>query len=163
MKDKTQNHLIVFFIFLNCFITQSISQDLKQSIAEEQNFNKHAIYGNIGVGYVSASLTGYHEKTLTKYAHFTSFRKTGFGMSTTFFDGDLNLLLQYVILTGKKWNHLELGIGPSVLIVAFLTNKKFIPISSTIGWRIQKPNRHFIFRTGISWPEGAYLGFGYSY
>ncbi|MGB3183334.1 MAG: hypothetical protein WBB45_18230 [Cyclobacteriaceae bacterium] len=32
--------------------------------------------------------------------------------------------------------------------------------SASLGYRYQKPTGHFIFRAGIGWPDGVYLGLG---
>lgn len=152
--------LIVSLIFLSFFNPKIIAQEQQSKIF---SINRNSIYSNLGFGFLSLSATVYYDGLSKKYEYFTTFYKIGIGASTTFFDGEFHLLGQYGILTGCKNHHLELGIGPNLQLVNILTGKPYLPITSTVGWRVQKPEGNFIFRTGLSWPEGIYLGFGYSF
>jgi hypothetical protein len=85
---------------------------------------------------------------------------------------------------GKGKNHLETSLGLSVLFESSsykigVSNSKVIyggsgiepsrleytlPLpSGNIGYRFQKPDSNFIFRTGIGWPEALYIGVGVSF
>ncbi len=154
----------LFFVLTLSIYPTNYGTSQENNIARIES-NPNAIYSNLGFGYRFRSLSAmvYYERYAKSYPKFTSFYKVGIGATTSFFDGDFLLLAQYGILTGSKSNHLELGIGPNLEIVKTLTKKLYLPITSTIGWRIQKPGGHFILRTGISWPEGTYFGFCVSF
>jgi len=59
-----------------------------------------------------------------------------------------------------KKHHLEVGAG---LVKSLEKYYDIIPLPGSIGNRIQKPNGHFIFRTGVGWPEALYFGLGLSF
>ena len=112
---------------------------------QEKIFNKNAIYGSIGSGGLYFSATGYYERIITQNDKISSFVKAGYG-----------------ILTGSKKHHLEIGAGAGY----FINNGPDlvdIPITATIGWRIQNPRSNFIFRMGASLPEALYIGIGFSF
>ena len=80
-------------------------------------------------------------------------------------------------LLGRKKSHLELGLGMASLFdkegynsavqnAVYYSAKpsredyrSFLP-AATIGYRFQKPDEGFVFRTGIASPDGIYLSVG---
>lgn len=79
-------------------------------------------------------------------------------------------LAQIGILTGKNRHHLEISGGISHTFNHYAgwtaeRNKELLghPFSGNIGWRIQKPDKHFVFRMGVGVPELLYFGLGLSY
>ena len=142
-----------------CSINYSYGQ---KENPQEKIFNKNTIYGSIGSGGLYFSATGYYERIITQNDKISSFVKAGYGGYSTWGGGAQYVIAQYGILTGSKKHHLEIGAGPGY----FINNGPDlvdIPISATIGWRIQNPSSNFIFRTGASLPEALYVGIGFSF
>lgn len=67
---------------------------------------------------------------------------------------------RYGILTGHKKYHLEATLGA----VGYLNGDivGMLPAAS-IGMRRQKPNSHYVFRTGVGIPEAIYVSWGVSF
>ena len=132
----------------------------KESI-KDAGFYKNAIYGNVGIGGLYLTATGYYERMMTQNSKFLSFVKVGFGGYSTWGDEGNYILGQFGVLSGANKHHLELGAGPRYVINRGMQG--YLPFAATIGWRIQKPGGKFIFRMGVSWPEAVYIGLGFSF
>lgn len=67
---------------------------------------------------------------------------------------------RYGILTGHKKYHLEATLGA----VGYL-NGDIVGVlpAASIGMRRQKPNSHYVFRTGVGIPEAIYVSWGVSF
>ena len=155
MKNNIVNLLIQLLILL-CSVGSMIGQEEK---IEEVEFNKNALLANIGIYGLNFSGTAYYERLLTQNNNRLSFAKVGVGSYEVFFGhGGSYILAQYGIFTGVKKHHFELGAG----YVHYFNGeyKGTIPLTATMGWRIQKPGGRFMFRMGVSWPEGLYVGVG---
>ena len=64
------------------------------------------------------------------------------------------LMGEFGLITGQKNHHFETGLG------AFYGSSSFRFVSASAGYRFQKPGGYFVFRSGVSFPEGIYFGFG---
>lgn len=67
---------------------------------------------------------------------------------------------RYGILTGHNKYHLEATLGA----VGYL-NGDIVGVlpAASIGMRRQKPNSHYVFRTGVGIPEAIYVSWGFSF
>lgn len=141
------------------------AQDVKPDSAKLKMFN-NAIYGSVGslIGYYN-NANIYYERMFQRNSYkskIATFVKAGYGGWLSPWGGEGSYLLgQYGILTGVKKHHLEVSAG----LIKFFSGSEKIEtlLSGSIGYRTQKPDGHFIFRTGVSWPETLYLGFGVSF
>ena len=149
--------LITITILLS---STSIVYSQKESI-KDAGFYKNAIYGNVGIGGLYLTATGYYERMMTQNSKFLSFVKVGFGGYSTWGDEGNYILGQFGVLSGANKHHLELGAGPRYDINRGMQG--YLPFAATIGWRIQEPGGNFIFRMGVAWPEAVYIGLGFSF
>ena len=137
---------------------------------------KNVIYvhgGFMGLWFTASS--SYERQLFARHKRFSSYyylRASGGAYATWGQDGpygSLSLQAMY----GKKKSHLELGLGFGGLYdkpgykYSDKTSSKidyidWIP-AATIGYRYQKPGGGFVFRTGMAFPESAYLSFGYAF
>ena len=162
MIGKNRVRLVLVMLFVSSSINLIYAQEAK---SQEVEFNNNAIYGNVGYGGLYVTATGYFERMIKQKMwnrNISSFVRVGFGAEAHWEGGGMYVLAQYGLLTGAKTHHLEIGLGPSYFISGDLKGD-VPPISGTVGWRIQKPGRNFIFRMGASWPEAVYLGLGFSF
>ena len=67
------------------------------------------------------------------------------------------------ILIGSQNGRFEAAIGLGYMKQTEYSSEhnKTVP-AINIGYRSQKRDKHFVFRTGIGYPEGIYAGFGYA-
>jgi len=126
----------------------------------EIGFHKNAIYGSVGTTGFFGSATGYYERMISQRGKISSFIKVGAGTYESWGGSGSYILGQYGILTGVKKHHLELGAGPSYFTSG---GPDALPLSATVGWRVQKPGGNFMFRMGFSYPESIYIGIGISF
>lgn len=158
MIKSAKNKLLIIISFLLGLIN-SVYGQIENT--QEVELKKNAVYGNIGIGPVYFTGTGYYERIITQNNKISSFAKVGIGGYAIWGTGGQYILAQYGILTGAKKHHLELGAGPAYFISGDLKEGE-PPFTATIGWRNQKPGGRFMFRMGASWPEALYIGLGVS-
>lgn len=78
------------------------------------------------------------------------------------FDAFNSPTLQAGILTGGGKSHFEAALGVGVAHL-FKDYGPFWFPAITLGYRKQKPGKHVFFRTGVSFPELVYFGWGYNF
>jgi hypothetical protein len=160
---KLLKRLSVVLVLISSTVT---AQTVKPDSIESKMFN-NAIYGSIGIsleliGESWFTGTAYYERMFQKNAHksnISTFVKVGYGGMVYWEGSDSYILGQYGIITGVKKHHLEASAG----FVKLLDEYDIFPLSGSIGYRFQKPKGHFIFRTGVGWPEALYFGLGVSF
>ena len=167
MKNKTTIFNLKNLSIILLLISNTVAaQDVKPNSNESKMFN-NAIYGSIGIsmellGESWFTGTAYYERMFqrnTQKSNISTFVKAGFGSAAGWEYTSSYILGHFGILTGIKKHHLEVSGG----FVKSLDDYDIFPLSGSIGYRIQKPNSHFIFRTGVSWPEALYVGLGVSF
>jgi len=157
MKHFSMKFLVT--IVLVCLMSSVYGQNENDN---KLKLNKNAVYGTIGTLVIYYIATMYYERMITQKKYISSFAKVGYGGYVGWLVGEGEYVLaQYGILLGSKTHHLEASAGMSYINEA--ENVEITPISATLGYRIQKPKGHFIFRMGASWPEAAYIGIGVSF
>ena len=160
MKTGVNNLLLILSIIL-CSINYSFAQD--DTIIESKLYN-NAIYGNVGIGGLYFTATGYYERILKQNVWNTNispFVKVGFGAEEHWGGNGQYILAQCGLITGAKKHHFEMGAGLNYVISGDYQGDN--PISGFVGWRFQKPGKSFLFRVGAGWPEAVYLGLGASF
>ena len=71
------------------------------------------------------------------------------------------IISRFGILTGSGRRHFEAKVGACFFFAGDMQNM-LLP-SGSIGYRKQKPGGHFIFRTGIGFPDALYVSLGFSF
>jgi len=127
---------------------------------------KNAIHISGGTALVYASFTGYIDHLLfdsegKKYQ--AMFMRVGYGQyGQIASDGGYHVLTQAVIVRGRNNGHFEGGLG-----VAFVDpedegdSRGPLEPAISVGYRWQKREGNFLFRTGLAYPESLYLGIGF--
>jgi hypothetical protein len=155
MKTRVLLLILFFGIFL------SISPASAQG-SENPAFKKNSIYGSLGFAGFYGAATGNFERILTQSLErgvVATFVKSGLGSYGSWGDGGSFLYFQYGFLTGSKAGHLELSAGPNFTLKGDMN----LPVAATLGYRLQRPGKGFMFRTGLALPESLYLGVGFSF
>ena len=162
MKNKTTIFSLKGLVFILLLVSNTISAQTEKPNSIETKMFNNAIYGNVGFGGLYFSATAYYERMFQRNAQkskISTFVKAGYG-GAAYWEGESTYILgQFGILTGVRKNHLEVSAG----LVKFLDDYFSSPLSGSIGYRFQKPGGHFIFRTGVGWPEALYVGLGVSF
>jgi len=162
MIKRNRNNFPLIIVFFFCSINFVFGQ---QETPQGVSLNKNAIYANVGTAGLYFTATGYYERMITQSRKIATFAKIGIGgYGTIDEDSGEYILAQYGLLTGaKKKHHLEIGAGPAYSINDDDGVEGELLFTATVGWRIQKPGKNFMFRMGASFPEALYVGLGYSF
>ena len=129
----------------------------------EPLFHDNAIYGSIGIGGYYVTLHGFYEHLIQerdKKTYLTTLIRAGFGYYGDWGDSGFFILVEGGFMTGARSAHLEAVCGINYFIQG---DRQGITPAGSIGFRLQKPKGHFIFRTGIGYPEGLYFGIGFCF
>ena len=186
----THHFAFKLFVILGVFLFQSVvAQDIQTNPTAPKLYN-NAIYASVGIGGLWLPGTIYYERMLKQQMWdrgISSFAKVGTG-SVAHWEGHSEYVLaQYGMLTGIKKSHFEASIGlvyfyrgdmyngpqtssstyyyedGSVMNVEEKTPiAPFEWLSGSIGYRLQKPGGHSVFRTGLGFPEAVYVSWGFS-
>lgn len=126
-------------------------------------FNKNAIHGSVGTVLLYASVSGYFERMLfdrMKRNYLATIVRVGIGHYGGLKNSGSFTLIQAGIMTGQDKGHFEGAFG-----FAHRTNKNddYYEPAIAAGYRWQKPEGNFIFRTGVAYPESLYAGVGFCF
>ena len=120
---------------------------------------RNVIHGSVGVGPVLSATIFYEHIFLQPAGRGPAvYARGGYGsMAVLLADNSRYVLVQGGIITGRKNSHFEAALGAIYLFDNQLEG--FAPALSA-GYRLQKPGSHFMFRTGLGFPEDVYVGIG---
>ena len=125
---------------------------------------KHSIQGSVGTLGVYFSAIGTYEYIFwqNKKTHLATFARAGYGgYAVLLATGGGVALFEGGILTGASKSHFEAAIGLSYFMPK--DENEFTAPAASVGYRLQKPGGHFIFRTGLGYPEALYVGLGVAF
>jgi hypothetical protein len=166
MKTIIFRTLFVFLILLSFIKSYAQKQYVQEHKTDttQSGLKKNVIYGSLGVFPFWGTLNGNYERLVAerKDKFFKSYwLKFGGGYWISWGVWGPHFMTGLTTLTGSKNSHLELSAGLTVLLDDW--DLYYIGPSGTIGYRFQKPGGHFIFRTGIGFPEPIYISLGFSF
>mgnify|MGYP006285113131 FL=1 len=140
----------------------------KESVPENNLWtNKNVL--NLSVGYYIINGKINYDRYLFNWKKSTIWFSVGTGVHLVFYPfyttGSLKLL------TGKKNNHFELDVGGTALFMfSYYEDEDEPDLWQTLylphinfGYRYQKPGGKIVLRTGLGFPEFAYLGIGLAF
>lgn len=159
MANKiTNRYFIILAILLSqSVIAQSIKSDSSKSKMYNNSLNLSIGPGGILIFFLPAAI--YYERMFQGKLFgpkISSIVDVGVGFETHWGDSGPFYMARYGILIGNKKPHLEVKAGAAIVY------NELHP-SFSIGYRSQKPQSNFIFRTGVGWPETLYVGWGVSF
>ncbi|SIN76250.1 hypothetical protein [Algoriphagus halophilus] len=157
---KFHYFMILFYL---CFFDATI-EATAQTEEPQPEFYKNSLQGSLGFAGLFAAATSNYERIISlpqgKWITATYLR-FGIGAYGVWGGKGNFTYLQYGVFTGKKANHFEISAGPNI---GFKEVDSEIPvISFSTGYRLQKPGKHFMLRTGVGLPESIYFGLGWSF
>jgi len=175
--------LILLIIFINFLFLSTFSQS--NSLVTSNYESKNTVYLSLGVGGMSYILNVNYERKIvqTNDAFLSSLWIKGQGGAWAVWDSKgTQFGLAAVGLSGQRNNHFEYGLGITSLYdkagyssgvnnySAGYEDKHPTKMEYTdfmvyanIGYRYQRPDESIVFRTGIAFPEGVYLSFGFAF
>lgn len=150
-------------------LTETYSQMAVTELRQPE-LKKNVFYGTLGLDVWDfyGTIIGNYERRIfmsPKPKGSSLWLRAGAGPFGTWGNEGWNYVSTISLLTGKKNNHVELGLG--ALLSWDSSAKHFAPIldnnymAANLGYRYQKPGGYFIFRTGMGWPEFMYVSLGF--
>jgi len=164
--------------FLNTSQAQNTAQD---SLA------KNTVYIGVGSMLICSHINVNYERVLfkntnRKFIKTLTLRANVNFMKGYFCDSNSYMGVELVGLQGKSNHHLELMLGAASTYnkegyqwhrngfkdengLPLYKRTDFIYVYPTlsVGYRFQRPTRGFFFRTGLGFPEGVFIGSGYTF
>jgi hypothetical protein len=145
---------VLFLILLSFIFSTSIFSQ------ESQSGNQRAVpfsrYGSVGWSGAWATASGYLEAMINTPGVTNPFFRVGVAAATGFAIGS-HVAFEAGLMFGKGNSHVEITGGYHY---GFSKWYDFARIGGSVGYRYQKPEGVFIFRTGIGYTEGLYAGIG---
>ena len=156
----TKLTIIILFASLLFSSTSIYSQGISEGDTT-QYLKRNSIQGSGGFLLIMATASGYYERIFGK-KDLSIFAKGGMGTLVVWGSyGEFVMLEGGITTHSKKTNHFEASLGAN-----YFFNKDFsnlIMPSLSAGYRLQKPGGNFVFRTGIGYFQGLYVGVGYCF
>jgi hypothetical protein len=159
MANNNINRCIIILAILlsQSLIAQGIRSDTSETKMYNNSLNLSIGPGGLLVGH--APIGVFYERMFQGVRFgpkISSIVDVGVGYAEDWGISGPYYMARYGILTGNKKSHLEVKAGATILFGD-------LQPSFAIGYRSQKPQSHFIFRTGFGWPENLYVSWGVSF
>ena len=157
--------ILLLSLSLHCY-----SQSANGEQTDSDTDKKNSIHATVSLT-KGASATASYERVLFKdvSSRHQLFVKGEMG-GVVIIDGDEGFIIGPHIgyLNGEGKDHLEIAIGFYMLNSSSHTQSHgssavSLRPSALLGYRMQKPGKGFIFRTGFSYPLGVYFGIGVAF
>ncbi|OFY63999.1 MAG: hypothetical protein A2V64_12370 [Bacteroidetes bacterium RBG_13_43_22] len=159
----------IFIIVLIVFVTfeaMAVCQATRDSVLSV-NYKKNVVYGTFGL-YPGATYNLNYERQiihLVKCSVSSINIRLGYGVYGDLAGSEKLFLLSSNFIFGQGSSHFETDLGAAYLFDIVRMNSEnengVIPVINA-GYRFQKKNGHFVFRTGIGWPDCIYMSLGFA-
>ncbi len=155
--------LIIFFSLFSRGIGQSVQDSVSSVIM------RNVVFGTFGAFPVAIYNINYERniyyKPITGSVSSINLR-LGYGKEADLSGSAEMLLTSANFIFGPGSGHFEADIGVAYLfnIIRYKTDKKtgFTPVVN-LGYRFQRSDGHFVFRTGLGWPDCIYASLGFAF
>lgn len=153
---------IALFVVFNSLVKAQVEQ--KDSLMV--NLNRNYINFSIGPGGIVALFLPAHisYERLFQGKIFgsknTAIADIGLGGAVYWEGSSMFIINRLGVLTGAGKKHFEAKAGVCYFLDGYTVD---LYPSASIGYRKQKPGSHFVFRTGIGFPDAIYTSWGYSF
>jgi len=177
-----QRFFLLFFIVFFSYKT-TYGQNLSDTINLEKP-NRNLIHATIGIAGLAGTYHVNYERMLIGFEKGTLaglWSKVGVGGWGVWSAGGPYQSISVGILTGPHRNHFELNAGVARMFnrIGFEREQSLstqlsepqpfksgyvnVSLVGTAGYRYQKPDGSFMFRSGLGYPEIIYVGFGVAF
>ncbi|MBT31967.1 MAG: hypothetical protein CMO01_20095 [Thalassobius sp.] len=153
-----------------------------QYFAKKKSLNKNVIYVNGGIIPLwEAYNINYERMVVNLKGDFVNslWVRAGAGGWGLHTEKGGHVLTTFMMLLGSKNSHVELSAGVTLLEEAlsgssnndllfqnsnsYSSDENPLYPAGGVSYRYQKPEGHFIFRTGVTFPEHLHFSFGYAF
>lgn len=173
VKSMMPNISQLMFLFIGLLLSINGFAQESQKDTLSISLKKNVVHGTIGayamwnVNY--ERMIGRSENKLVSY-----WLRTGYGLYETWGSSGTNFLIEFTTLFWPGSSHLEASIGFTSLfnktgydfdlkngVAPEKSSYRDSSVAGAFGYRFQKSDGNFLFRSGIGYPETFYLSFGF--
>ena len=158
---------LLIILLLGCAPCFGQSDKSGSDFNETSKFHKNALYFNAGTAVLWHQAGASYEHIINPRIFDRNIMWTVKGSLGAYmwwdwsFDyGGVYSNVQTCLIFGKKNHHFEVGAGAGYIFGGDIGG---VPFATTLAYRYQKPGGKGIFRAGLSFPEGFFIGGGFSF
>ena len=159
---NTTNKNVGLLISAILFFNYAFSQ---KSLKNRGGIDRSTIHISLAPDVAYNAATIFYDHIITHNGKLATFARVGYGgWAKLLIGAGTQTFAQGGIIVGTNKKKFEASAG-----VAFqnektddITKSSTVPAVS-LGIRSQKPGKHFVFRAGLGYPEGIYVGLGHSF
>ena len=158
------NRFRLYFLLSILLTSYSSAFSQQDSLRKTDNYYKmNLIHGSFGTMVLGYTANIFYDRLLSpigKQNTTCTFIRIGYQDNIILTDPNGSaLILEGGVLTGRNFGHFEGALG----ITYIQTDNNVIRPAFSIGFRGQKPNGSFMFRTGLGFPELLFFGAGIAF
>lgn len=158
------NNFKFFLLLVLLLIAYSSLYSQQDSLRKPDNdYKKNMIHGSFGTLVLGYTANIFYDRLLSPIGkHHTTCTFVRIGYQDNIILTDPNgsaVILEGGILTGKHFGHFEGALG----LTYIQTVNNVLRPAFSVGYRGQKPDGSFMFRTGLGFPELLFLGLGIAF
>ena len=147
---------LAFYLFMSLIFCQiNMAQDVKSNTTKIKRN-----YLNFYLGFIEWNLN-YEINILQLQKSYSNIR-FGVGSWGLIEESGYYLNPSVVHIFGKNNSHLELNLGIKIFFYEEYMDSNILS-DIFVGYRFEKPNGRFVFRTGLNYPTVINLGFGFKF
>ena len=152
--------------FTLCFMFTVCNVMNSQTTATEKDISlkKNIIHGSLAPDLAYNAAHVFFDRIVYENNNIAVFARVGYGVWLTLItNSGTTLMGQGGVLFGSGKGRFEVAIGAAKINqTQYSENHDKTDPAINIGYRRNVPGKHFLYRTGIGYPEGIYFGVGYA-
>jgi len=156
--------LLLLLVLISSSVVNAQTDSTK---SESSPLKKNSLYISLGVatefyydGIVTYERLFWQSKKAT---HIAIGGQIGYGYYAVWGIGGSVINANLLLLTGAGNHHLEVTGGMNFYLSGDMEGYNPYKLSTTVGYRLQKPSGGILLRVGSGWPRIAYVGLGYNF
>lgn len=163
---------LIVLLAMTSFGQMGLAQDTASA-----DFKKNTVHGSFGTWlfFIDGELTYERFFKKTEKSEVTLYPGVQFsaGITESFaYDTYVTVSPNFILLTGNSRSHFELNLGLNLFLsetnpLEFVSGNEIISEFSpniNLGYRFQNMQKsRFVYRVGLGWPTGLYMGAGWNF
>lgn len=155
---------IAFTFYLLCLVCNSMNSQTTSTDNNMKLLRKNIFHVSLAPDVAYNAVHVFYDRIIYEKNNIAAFARVGYGgWHTLLVNSGTIVVGQGGLIIGTQNGRFEAAVGAGFMKQTQYSSAhdKTVP-AINIGYRSQKCDKHFVFRTGIGYPEGIYGGFGYA-
>ncbi|HEY5688572.1 MAG TPA: hypothetical protein VIS27_09740 [Yeosuana sp.] len=157
---------LIYIAFTLCFLFVGCNLMHSQNTTSEKDvfLKRNIIHGSLAPDIAYNAVHVFYDRIVYENSNIAVFARVGYGgWFTLLVNSGTTLMGQGGVLFGSGKGRFEVAVGAAKINqTQYSENHDKTDPAINIGYRRNVPGKHFLFRTGIGYPEGIYFGVGYA-